>query len=327
MRGVVIRVAVVAALLTGAFVLVVVALNHTVYSPAGFVRTYVDALARKDVAAALRLAGPAPSSSALDDLLAPEVMADLEDVHIAEVGSEAGLPEDHRLVEVDFTANGRTGTARFEVERTGTVLGLFQSWAFSSSPLAQIDLTLLHTREFTANGESRVTPVTDASATYLAFSPGVITFDHASPLTEADERTVVLATPGRATVIQLAAEANAAFIELVQEETHRYLDECAAQQVFFPSGCPFGQEIADRVAPGARPAWTISQYPVVSIQPTSTLGQWQVPGGDGIARLHVDIQSIYDGSIDPLDTDVPFRVNYIVTFVGESQVVLTPRGE
>ena len=326
MRGTWIRIGVAGALLIAAFVVAVVVLNSTVYSPSGFVRGYLDALVRKDVKAALALAGPTPSSSALDDFLSPDIMADLSDIEVTEMPDTETLATGHHIVRVAFTADGRRGSADFEVEDAGRVLGFFQAWAFTTPPLVQVDLTVLHARQFTANGVAKVTPVTDGSASYLAFAPGAIDFASDTEYTDAAPQTVVLDEPGRRSDVQLIAEANEALTQLVTAQATKYLDDCAGQTVLFPVGCPFGQDIADRIAPGTSPKWTITQYPQIIVTPTTTLGQWQVQTTQGVARLEASVQSIYDGSIAPFSAEVDFQVGYVATFVAEDDLVLTPQG-
>jgi len=326
MRGTWIRIGVAGVLLLGAFIVAVVVLNATVYSPSGFVRGYLDALVRKDVKAALAIAGPTPSSSALDDFLSPDIMADLSDIEVTEQSGTAGLATGHHIVHVAFTADGRRGSIDFEVEDAGRILGAFQAWSFTTPPIVQVDLTVLHSRQFSANGVDKVAPVTDGSASYLAFAPGAITFASDTEYTAAAAQTVVLDDPGRRSDVQLIAEANDALTQLVAAQATQYLDDCATQTVLFPVGCPFGQDIADRIAPDTAPQWTIAQYPQIIVTPTTTLGQWQVQTTPGVAHLTASVQSIYDGSIAPFSADVGFQVGYIATFVGADDLVLTPQG-
>src|SRR5690606_12309006 len=111
-------------LLVVAFITAVVVLNQTVYTPAGFVRGYLDALARHDVRAALTLAGPLPSSSAVADLLVAEVLGDLESYSATETSAQGGV----HTVGVEYVADGRDGRTSFRVEQTGTVLAMFPTW-------------------------------------------------------------------------------------------------------------------------------------------------------------------------------------------------------
>ena len=318
MRGVIIQVGILAAILIGAFIGAVAVLNATVYSPAGFVSTYVDALARKDPAAALGLAGPNPSSSAIDDLLTAEIMTDFEVIRLAEV--ETTGPR--HAVEVVYTAEGRESRAVFDVEQAGTVLGLFSEWSFARTPLIQLELRVLHTQEFLANGVRQVAPEAGASRRYLAFTPGAITFDHESSLMTTVERTLTFGSPARSVRHTIAPVANEAFVDLVHGAAADYLDGCAEQQVLYPVRCPFGLDIADRLA--GPPLWSIVEYPAVSLTPTATIGEWAVPVTAGVAHIDAEVRSIYDGSVSGLSSTVDFRVGYVVTLVGE-EIVVTPR--
>jgi len=319
MRGLWTRFGAAAGVLVIAFITSVVVLNQTVYTPVGFVRGYLDALARHDVAAALALAGPLPSSSAVDDFLTTEVLSDLESYTVEETTEVSGV----HTVTAEYVADGREGRTSFQVERSSAVLGMFPTWRFASSPLAEVELTVLHARDFTANGVRFVAPVQDVASTYLAFTPGVISLGHRSSFFEAAPQTVVLGSPKSDRTITVDAQANAAFTALVDEQIRTYLDDCAAQQVLYPRGCPFGQPIDDpRLA--SAPLWSITQYPTATVLATPIPGEWSVPQTPGSARIQVDVLDTYDGSIISLDTTVPFSVGFVVTFVGANEVVLTP---
>jgi len=318
-RALWVRLAIAGGLLVVAFVTAVIVLNQTVYTPAGFVRGYLDALARHDVAAALAMAGPSPTSSTRTDLLTVELLRDLDSVTIAETDVEG----DVHTVTVDYRMAGRDGTAAFQVEQVGSVLGMFPTWGFAATPLAQIELTVQHARDFTANGVRFVAPVQDVPSSYLAFTPGVIVFGHESAYLRADPTTLVLGSPSIERSVLVGAQANDVFTSVVEEQVRAYLDECATQQRLFPAGCPFGHGVADpRLA--SAPAWSIVQYPDVVIRPTATPGEWTVPQATGVARLQVDVVDTYDGSVYAFDTQVEFSLGFVVTFVGASEVVLTP---
>jgi len=317
-RGLWIKLGIAGGLLVIAFVVAVAVLNQTVYTPAGFVRGYVDALARHDVSAALALAGPLPSSSAEDDLLVREMLGELESYDVAETGSSAGV----HSVGVDYRADGREGRAAFRVEQTGSILGMFPTWGFASSPLAELEVTVQHARDFTANGVRFVAPVQDVASTYLAFTPGVIAFAHKSEFLTAPVQTVVLGSPRSQRSIGIDAQANSEFVRIVDEQVREYLDACAAQERLFPVGCPFGQVINDRL--DSPPVWSIAAYPVISVQPTTVPGEWHVPAANGTARLQVDVRSIADGEVSQFDTQMEFSMSFAVTFVGAREIVVTP---
>ncbi|MBO9577257.1 MAG: hypothetical protein J7480_00630 [Microbacteriaceae bacterium] len=319
MRAIWVRLAIAGGVLVVGFVAAVAILNQTVYTPAQFVRGYLDALQRHDVATALALAGPSPASSARDDLLNEEILGQFDIVEVTESGDEDGV----HTVAVDYESAGRTGRTSFQVEQGGAVLGMFPTWRFASSPLAELDLTVEHARDFTANGIRFVAPVQDVPSTYLAFTPGVLTLGHDSAFQHAAPQTIVLGTPRTERTVSIDAQANEAFVAQVDKQVHAYLDECAKQPRLFPTGCPFGHSISDpRLA--SDPAWSIPVYPAVTVQPTTTPGEWTVPVAPGVARLQVDIVDTYDGSVYAFDTTVDFSLGFVVTFVGATEVVLTP---
>jgi len=318
-RGVLIRAAIGAGIIIVGFAIAVVVLNQTVYTPVSFVRGYVAALARHDPAAALEMAGPVPTSSSRDELLGSRIMSDIESYTVEETGEHDGV---HTVV-VEYRADGRNGRTTFSVSRAGGVLGIFPTWQFAESPLAQIELTVQHARDFTANGVLLVAPAAGVQTTYLAFTPGVIAFGHESELLEAATQTVVLSSPRTDRIVTVDAEANAAFLDLVDSKVRDYLDDCASQPRLFPAGCPFGQQLTDRYV--GDPAWTITAYPAISLAPTSEEGVWTVPATGGVAHLDVQVESIADGSIAPLSTDVPFTIGFVVTFIGAADVAVTPQ--
>ena len=73
------------------------------------------------------------------------------------------------------------------------------------------------------------------------------------------------------------------------------LDRCATQDVLFPTGCPFGQSVENRVV--STPKWSIVEYPTVQVEPGDDFDSWVVPSASGTAHLVVDVQSLFDGSI------------------------------
>ncbi len=91
MRGLLIRAAIGAAVIILGFVVTAVVLNQTVYTPAAFVQTYLDAIARHDAAAARAMAGPTPSNGSSDVLLNAQVMTELDETTVTETGSTGGV--------------------------------------------------------------------------------------------------------------------------------------------------------------------------------------------------------------------------------------------
>jgi hypothetical protein len=100
----------------------------------------------------------------------------------------------------------------------------------------------------------------------------------------------------------------------VQSEVEAYLTQCTTQAVLYPSGCPFGKTIRDRIT--APPVWSMTAMPRIALQPASGDPadlDWVVPSTVGTAHIRVPVRSLYDGSVKDLDQDVPFSVSWRVS--------------
>jgi hypothetical protein len=319
MRGIAIRAGIAVAIAIAGFAILVAVLNATVLSAAGYVQGYLNALERRDSATALQLAGELPATSRRTDLLIDDTIVPVTVLEVTTDDEIDGITP----VDVTFEVDGRTGSATFLLQRSNALFGLFPVWRFAESPLASAEITVMNTTDFTVNGVHLRAPVQNEAVRYLTFAPGILTLEHESSLLVSVPEVVLVDDPAAPLRAVLTTEASPSFVAQVQTEVDRYLDECASQQKLFPDGCPFGQGITDRII--SEPEWQIVSPPIISLQPTSTPGEWTAPTTPGVARLIVDVKSIYDGDIETFDEPVPFSIGFTVTFVGASEVVLTPR--
>lgn len=337
-----IAVLVVSALLCAALVAAIGALNRDLYSAGGFVRQYLDALAAHDTDTALALPGAEPSNADLEaaglpqdlprTLLRSSVLGSLTDISLvsdtAVPATDAGEPDTHTVV-YEFELDGATSSMEFTVERIGRVAGLFDTWAFVTSPLAVLHVTVLHEADFSINGltlDTRAHAEADApvsfsnQAAYLAFAPAVYDISHDSALLTAPVQSVPVVTSGAADVT-LDAMPTATFTEQVQTKLNEFLDDCATQQVLLPSNCPFGIEIDNRVR--SAPAWSIAQYPEVAL--TGGESSFDMPATEGQAHIVVDVQSLFDGDLSTREEDVPFSVGLSVTVQSDGALAIQLR--
>lgn len=312
-------------LIVGGFAATVAILNATVYSAAGFARSYLDALARQDPAGALEFSDTMLMPNASNELLARDGMPGLSDIALV---SDTARPDGTHRVVFSWSSQGEQGTTTFDVVRTGTRLGLFATWRFDQSPLGWLDLTVLHDDRFAVNGLELQTPAQNAAAPYLAFTPGTYVLSHDTRYLAAEPVTIVaekLTTPDDGYSATLDIQAAPAFLTAVQEAVDASLDTCATQEVLMPTGCPFGQSMANRVA--STPEWSIIAYPEVAVTPGLRASEWQMPTTTGTAHLRVDVRSLFDGSVSLFDEDVPFRVGYLVTLQPDDSILLSPQYE
>jgi hypothetical protein len=320
MRREIITWTVVAALIVAAFAGTVVVLNATLYSAGGFVRSYLDSLARHDLDGALELAGTVAAGDASDELLVAGAMAELSDIRlVSDTPDDQGI---HRVV-YSFTSDGKEGQSTFSVRPQGTLLGLFPTWAFASSPLGVLQVLPQHGTDFTVNGVKVQAAEADRPAPYLVFAPGTYELAGKSLYLEASPRKVTASQPGAAVIAAVDLQPTTALVTKVQEELNTYLDDCATQQVLLPTGCPFGEEIANRIV--STPAWSIVRYPTVTLQPGPDPGSWLMPPTEAAAHLVVDVRSLFDGTVSTFDEDVAFTSSYVVTFLPDNELLISAR--
>lgn len=302
-----------------AFVGTVVALNTTIYSAHGFVQSYLDSLSRHDAEGALALPGVTVPDAAARDLLTRDALGDLTGIRL--VSDDADGPT-HRVT-FAYELGGHPGSTEFTVEPNGHTLGVFDGWRFAVSPVGTVALTVLHDQRFEVNGLAATTDAApNGAANFAVFTPGRYNFGHTSTYLTATTVPVDVTRIGPAMPVAVDVQANDFFVAQVQKELNDYLDTtCVPQRVLLPTGCPFGQSIADRVV--STPAWSMAEYPVVTVVPGTDPGTWAVPGTAAAAHLVVDVQSLFDGSVTPFDQDVPFTVRYAITFQADGSLYIS----
>jgi len=333
MRRAIVAVIAISALLLVALGATIGSLNRDVYSASGFVRQYLNALARHDSTAALSLPGVAPTSAGLTakglaadlpkTLLRDSVLGDLADIQL--VGDAETAPGIH-TVSYSFTLDKVPSNMSFTVKSSGTFAGPFTSWRFATSPIGAVQVNVLHQSIFTVNGLSLDTRTQadpkaprefSNTAAYLAFAPNLYTFGHESVLLTSPEQRVPVTSSG-VTKITVNTEPTAAFVSQVQSEVNAFLDSCAKQQVLQPSDCPFGIVIDDRIK--GLPAWSIASYPVVTLKAGDTAFEMADTGGQ--AHIVVAVQSLFDGDLTTRDENVPFAIGLTVTIRGDGSIAI-----
>ncbi|MBB5633065.1 hypothetical protein BKA04_001288 [Cryobacterium mesophilum] len=300
-------------LIIGAFATTVIALNSSVYSAGGFVNSYLVALQRHDLAGALATPGVLGTTTASSELLTPAALGEIDDVSItSDVDQGGGL----HYVSYTATLDGSPGGGTFQVQQGANRFGVFSTWSFIQSPMSVLRITPLHDANFAANGvEVTAKSGPSIAAAYQVLTPGVFTLTHDSGYLTATPTTAVVTAPGSTVAASLDIQASPRFVSEVQKEVDAFLDDCTKQQVLFPTGCPFGQELSNRVE--SVPAWSMSRYPEVTIEPGSDLGTWVVPKAQGAAHLKVDVRSLFDGTLSTFDEDVQFALTWVMTLSGD----------
>lgn len=302
--------AIVFALILVGFTATIIALNITVFSAGGFVRSYLSALERRDVAEAMAAPGVELPREASVELLDSDALGDLGGIRVVDDVDEGGGT--HRVT-VAFDLAGSAGETEFLVEHTGARLGFFSGWRFAQSPASTLQITPLGVTQFDANDKSiESAGGFNVPVAYGVLTPGIFSLSHESDLLTAQREDIVVLDPGARATVDVRAEANERFVKFVQDELDAALDSCVGQQVLQPTGCPFGQRITNRVE--GLPTWSMTTYPPVTIARGDQPGTWEVPETAGAAHLVVGVRSLFDGTISTFDEDVPFTVSYVISF-------------
>src|SRR5690606_20433269 len=188
------------------------------------------------------------------------------------------------------------------------------NWRFTQSPLAAVSLTLLGADRFAVNGfelDRRQVASAGAEAApadalpLLVFTPGVYSVTVDTAISTSPGISILADSPLTQTPIELQTVPTEELISVVQARVEEFLTAGTTQQVLQPTACPFGLEVRNRI--DGPPVWSIAAQPVVTVEPDGA--QWMIPATDAVAHIEVDIRSLFDGSVEHVSEDVPFRVN------------------
>ncbi|GAB3040823.1 hypothetical protein GCM10027052_22710 [Parafrigoribacterium mesophilum] len=302
-----------------AFAGTVAVLNSTLYSASGFVGSYLNALARHDVSAAMATPGVTRPASGSDDLLVPAALGSLKGISLeSDTVSGDGA---HRLV-YSYSFTGKRERSRFVVERAGVHLGFFSSWRFRVSPMGLLTVTPQHAASFTANGIPLSSPKPAEPTQLRVLTPASVVLGHSSTYFTAKPTAVAVTQPDNVAA-EVNIQAGAAFVKELQKQLDAQLKQCTTQKVLLPTGCPFGQHMDNRIE--GEPVWSMTSYPKLAIVPGPAIGQWQVPQTPGAAHLKVKVRSLFDGTLSTFDQDVPFTISYSITFSDSGVPTITAR--
>lgn len=305
-------------LIIAAFIGGVIVLNLTLFSAAGFVGTYLAALEAKNPDVALATPGVVTLPGVSEQLLQREALGDLTDVELLEVIDDGR----DTVVHYAFQVNGVPAESHFRLTHDGMRLGLFNSWSFAVSPVSVLEVTPQNDARFAANGIRLSTVGPDAAGTWQVLSPGAVTLEHRTVYLTSDTVTVQVTKPGALVSATVDVRASDRFVAEVQSEIDGYLEKCAEQTVLFPTGCPFGYTVTNRVE--GEPAWSISEFPLVTIVPGDEPGEWVVPNATGTARIEVRVRSLFDGSMTTIDEAVDFSLAWSITIQSDDSVHIAP---
>lgn len=298
MRAIIFRWALVAMGVVALWIGGVLWLNSSVYSANRFVENYLEAVGSGELGRAGALSGAADELAAL-----PTTDTTLSEI---EVTGTQSLSPTEVLVQADYLLDGEQLRTVFTLQRLPRVLGVFDRWGFAVAPTAEITAGGVGIREIRVNDY-----LLSASKSHTVLVPGRYVVEAGNQWSATSEQVGVLSTPQDSWQVDLALQPTAALREEVNQAIEEYLQECASRQVLQPASCPFGTEVSDRL--NGLPTWTITVLPALEFEQSADGSYWRVSAVGGVATVTGTIQSLFDGSLRPLNRDVPFSTSGEVT--------------
>ena len=238
-----------------AFAGTVAVLNSTLYSASGFVGSYLNALARHDVSAALATPGVTPPASGRMTSLSLPRSARL--ATSASRRDTVGSDGAHR-VGYSYSFAGKRMLSQFVVVRAGVHLGFFSSWRFQVSPMGVLTVTaatrgVLHGERHPADrGEARSAGRVPGAHPGLGGARAFV--DVLCRKAHPRRRD-----PAGSVAAEVDIQANDAFVSELQKQLDAQLKQCTTQKVLLPTGCPFGQHMDNRIE--GDPIWSMATLP------------------------------------------------------------------
>jgi hypothetical protein len=269
------------------WVLSIVAVNLTLYTPGNSVLTYLEALETRDFGFAAAKAGLSYVPTTL-----PEASGSLTDPRILRTAtSESG----QKLVEAEYTLGGTTETTVFELETGKPTLWLYNTWRFAETPTANLQFQVTGDDRVDLNGFRLANTPSGVVPASRVFVPGVYEASLTTPWVSAPAVRATVSEVARDYPLRLRVAATKELMDDVTTAVENYLDDCAAQEVLQPVGCPFGMGVSDRVV--GVPDWTVLGYPLVTLTLGSDNSSWDVTATDGVVEARVVVRSLFDGSL------------------------------
>jgi len=297
------------ALLAAGFGATVLALNNDVFSAHGFVRSYLQAMARQNSAEALAFAGVDVPEGAGTTLLVDRALSEVRDIQFIGESSKDGVT----TVRFEYRLSTGKQTSEFHVEHVGSRFGLFDAWRFADAPIALLTASVDNDSRFEANGVASTAGMAEA-----ILVPSVYVLDHSTDYLEAEAVEVSAIEPGGSLDAQLAVTPTPAFGVAAEDAIAAFLDTCATQQVLMPTGCPFGFVEANRL--DGAPDWTMTAYPTATLTAGEQPNTWTATGAGGAVQLVASVRSLFDGSTSRLDESIAVTGSYTLSIGSDNSV-------
>ena len=294
------------------WLLSILVLNLTLFSAGGFVMSYLRALEAGDLSLAASRAGlkETPRVTPLTG----------EALRNSQVLNTGVLPSGDVVVQIGYELDGEEGQSLFVVREAEPVLGFFQTWRFHQPPTATLELAILGDSRVSVNDSNLDVTRLGVPPRVTVLVPGIYEASLNTGWVEAEPVAVSLTEVGSSERLRMVVSPTSRLEDSTTTALEDYLDECAEQGVLQPASCPFGITIDDRVI--GNPDWIILDYPDVQLALSADRTSWAVSGKRGVAEVSMQVQSLFDGTIEEVTDVVRFDVFGVVTGTNRDEPVL-----
>jgi hypothetical protein len=289
----------------------VLTLNLTVYSPSGHVSRYLTALEKGDYGLAAATAGLAE---------VPGVLPENGQLKNPRITGSGALDTGDIIVRAEYELGDDTEETVFILREDEPILVFFTTWQFVRPPLAQLDLSVLGDNRIEINGGELALNRLGVPPRTSVFAPGHYSASWETQWLTSNETSVTVTEVGSRNPVRLVIEPTDQLIDRTKDAVEDYLDDCADQGVLQPVGCPFGITITDRIV--GVPQWTILDYPDVTLRLGADRSTWSVTASKGLVDVTVQVQSLFDGTIEQTQETIEFRMLGVVRGTGVDEPVL-----
>jgi hypothetical protein len=249
-----------------AAVVTITLVNQKVFGPEKQVGKYFGMLQDGEGGKALGLLDPAsPQGNGL--LLDGEALqAAVKPIEGFTVHQAREVTEGKVEVTTTYQVDGKDHETVFHLTRTGKDWLFFDRWAFAATDLPEVTVSADTTNAVQVNGQTA--PLTKGAARLPVFLPAVVESSYRDKYFQGPKRRVVVDSASAAGTdgLQLTTEPTGKLVKDIDTQLHRYLDDCAQQQVLKPASCPLSYDTESRVSADSI-HWKITQYPKVEIGP------------------------------------------------------------
>ncbi|WP_404286601.1 hypothetical protein [Glutamicibacter arilaitensis] len=295
--------------------------NRTLFSAEHAVESLHKHLIAGEGAEALGLMGaqvPQGDAVALDGEVLKRTQAGITEFDAQKADPSENDPDVHTVI-AKYKANGVDQESTYTLRRSGKSWLFFDQWSFEPVTLPTVQIKANTVNEVAVNDQK--IPLVKGVSTLAVFYPSITDASFSTKNFEADTRGVVVTGPAKEPVeISLKTQPTKEFIAQVNSKVRTYLNECAAQQVLMPSGCPFAYHTPSRVNPETI-EWSIAKYPTIEVNYYN--GAWVLSPLKVTAKLSLTEQDLRTGTLEKKTVNEQFSFTAQLT-TSTSEVSVVP---